>query len=167
MLASVPLLIALAAAAAPPAAAASTPDAAASAAERALLAADAEDPGAVVLPGVQIHVLKSGPPEGRHPGRSDRIDVRYRGTLPDGRVFSTSPDDGRGISTFALQKLIPAWIASLQLMRPGDVWRIVTPAYLAYGAAGKGLIPPGAVLSFEIELVDAAPTAEAPASGRN
>jgi FKBP-type peptidyl-prolyl cis-trans isomerase len=62
--------------------------------------------------------------------------------------------------------------AVLQLMRPGDRWRVTMPPYLAYGpgrplttptpgapaqAIQKHGIPPNATLIFDVELVGAAP----------
>ena len=109
--------------------------------------------GLVTLPGLAYRVLRSGSAEGAHPTRASRITVRYEGRLPDGSVFNTSPDGGQGTTTFELQKLIPGWIAALQLMRPGDLWELRVPAHLAYGARGKETIPPNTPLTFRVELV--------------
>jgi FKBP-type peptidyl-prolyl cis-trans isomerase len=134
----------------------------------------AEPIAKVVLPGLSYQVLASGPAEGRHPTRADTITMRYVGRLTDGQVFSTSPGDGRGLSTFTVGQLIPGMSAALQLMRPGDHWRITMPPYLAYGpgralntpapagAAGqtvqKHAIPPDATLVFDTELVAILPS---------
>ena len=93
--------------------------------------------------------------------------MRYVGTLADGAVFSTSPQGGAGTATFEVKGVIPGMSAALQLMRPGDRWRIVIPSYLAYGpgraftppAEGEAAavqqrdIPPQATLTFMVELV--------------
>ncbi len=119
-------------------------------------------PGPVVsLPPLRYQVLHSGPAEGPRPSRSDDITVRYVGRFPDGRVFNTSPDEGRGVTTFPLQKLIPGWLAALQLMRPGDVWRLQLPPHLGYSWKGKEIIPPDSPLVFDVELVSFAPHVEA------
>ena len=123
------------------------------AAQAQFLAENAKKPGVVVLPGLQYRVLKSGPSDGPHPVRRRRDHVRYEGRFIDGKVFNTSPDQGAGSTVFPLQKLIPGWIAGLQMMRPGDVWMLYVPAYLAYGAAGKEYIPPNSTLVFKIELL--------------
>ena len=133
------------------------------AAEQAFLAQNARADGVVTLPGLRYKVLKSGPPTGAHPLRSDDVTVRYVGQFSDGKVFGASSEDGAGIEVFPLQKLIPGWIAALQLMRPGDVWMLYVPSYLAYGAAGKAAIPPGSALIFRVELIGAAPHEDAPA----
>jgi FKBP-type peptidyl-prolyl cis-trans isomerase len=135
------------------------------------------------LPGISYEVLGSGPAAGVHPTRADTITMRYVGRLTDGQVFSTSPDDGKAVSTFPVGQLIPGMTAALQLMRPGDRWRITMPPYLAYGP-GRPLapaaatpatpptgpaaqvvqrrgIPPNATLVFDVELV-AIVTAKAP-----
>jgi peptidylprolyl isomerase/FKBP-type peptidyl-prolyl cis-trans isomerase FklB len=116
----------------------------------------------VSLPALQYRILKSGPADGPHPKRSDDVTVRYEGRFLDGKVFSTSADGGAGPTTFELQKLIPGWIAALQLMRPGDVWMLYVPETLAYGAVGKSYIPPHKTLVFRVELVSVAPHPAAP-----
>lgn len=110
-------------------------------------------PGVVSLAGLRYKVLKSGPATGAHPRRSDEIVVRYEGRLTSGKVFDSSASDKSGTATFPLGKLIPGWVAVLQLMRPGDEWLIHIPSYLAYGEKGVGPIPPNADLVFRVELV--------------
>ena len=127
----------------------------------AFLAGNATAPGVVALPGLQYKVLKSGPATGPHPGRADTIIVRYEGRFVTGAVFDSSRDQPGGTASFPLGKLIPGWVAALQLMRPGDEWMLVLPPYLAYGAAGKGAIPPESTLVFKVELVAIAPRAPA------
>ena len=132
-------------------------------AERAFLARNAAQDGVVALPGLQYKVLRSGPGDGPHPRRTDTIRVRYEGRFLDGKVFNTSADQGRGETVFPLQKLIPGWVAALQLMRPGDVWMLYVPAYLAYGPVGKTYIPPDSTLVFHVELTGIEPAPAAPA----
>lgn len=127
----------------------------------AFLAANATAAGVVALPGLQYKVLKSGPATGSHPTRADTIVVRYEGRFVTGAVFDSSQDQPGGTVTFPLGKLIPGWVAALQMMRPGDEWLIVVPPYLAYGAAGKGPIPPESTLVFKVELVGIGPKAPA------
>lgn len=107
----------------------------------------------VALPGVRYEVLKSGAANGVHPRRADDIVVRYEGRLPNGQLFDSSASEASGTATFPLGKLIPGWVAVLQLMRPGDEWRIYLPAYMAYGEKGAGPIPPNSDLIFKVELV--------------
>jgi FKBP-type peptidyl-prolyl cis-trans isomerase len=127
----------------------------------------------VSLPGLRYQVLAAGPAGGAHPTRADSVTMRYVGRLEGGEIFSTSPGDGSGVSTFAVSGVIPGMSAALQLMRPGDRWKITMPPYLAYGpgrafntpapagAAGQAIqkrgIPPQATLIFDVELVGIAP----------
>jgi FKBP-type peptidyl-prolyl cis-trans isomerase len=133
-----------------------------------------DDPGeSVSLPGIRYQVLASGPTGGEHPKRADSVQMRYIGRLENGEVFSTSPDDGKGVSSFGVGQVIPGMSAALQLMRVGDRWRITMPPYLAYGpgrpfntpapagATGQAIqkrgIPPNATLVFDVELVAIVP----------
>ena len=59
--------------------------------------------------------------------------------------------------SFKLQSLIPAWLAGVRMMRPGDEWMLYVPAHLGYGAAGKSYIPPNSPLVFRVELVSVTP----------
>jgi FKBP-type peptidyl-prolyl cis-trans isomerase len=121
----------------------------------------------VSLPGVQYEVLGSGPPGGAQPKRSDEVQIRYVGRLTDGSVFSTSADNGAGLSTFGVRQAIPGFQALIQLMRPGDRWRFTMPGYLAYGMDGRRAgaveanlkrdVPPDATLIFDVELVAITP----------
>jgi FKBP-type peptidyl-prolyl cis-trans isomerase FklB len=137
-------------------------------------AAAAQAPGgkAFALPGISYQVLAAGPATGAHPTRADTVAMRYIGRFESGEVFSTSPGDGTGISTFAVNGVIPGMSAALQLMRVGDHWRITMPPYLAYGpgrpfqqatsgpqaqAIQKRGIPPDATLIFDVELTAIAP----------
>jgi FKBP-type peptidyl-prolyl cis-trans isomerase len=142
-------------------------------------AAARQAPGAagptVSLPGIRYQVLAAGPADGPHPKRSERVSIRYIGRFESGEVFSTSPDDGKGLAVFGVNQVIPGMSAALQLMRPGDRWRITMPSYLAYGpgrpftppasgsaavqAVQKRGIPPDATLIFDVDLVGILPPA--------
>ena len=133
------------------------------------IAQPAQAAATVTLPGLSYEVLTSGPAVGGHPTRADVVTLRYIGRLANGEVFSTSPGDGAQASTFTVGQLIPGMSAALQLMRPGDRWRITMPPYLAYGpgrplqAPGaaptsvqvvqKRGIPPDATLVFDVQLM--------------
>lgn len=126
-------------------------------AEKTFLAKNAAEPGVKTLPsGLQYAVVRSGPAEGLRPLPGDQIKVHYEGKLLSGEVFDSSYD--RGVpAVMPLDGLIPGWVEALQLMRPGDEWRIFVPADLGYGDQGGGPIPPGATLVFRIELIDVLP----------
>lgn len=121
------------------------------------------------MPGITLEVLAAGPASGVQPVRGDQVTMRYVGRLVTGEVFSTSAKDGAEPSPFKVREVIPGMSAALQLMRPGDRWRITLPGYLAYGRLGRRYqppeanlkrdIPPDATLVFEVELVSVAPAA--------
>ena len=101
--------------------------------------------------GLQYRVIETG--EGRSPGPADTVVVHYVGQLIDGTEFDSSK--GRGTpATFSLGGIIPGWQEALQLIREGDIWEVVIPSELAYGAQGAGgSIGPNETLVFEIELI--------------
>ncbi|MFV1969219.1 MAG: FKBP-type peptidyl-prolyl cis-trans isomerase [Pirellulaceae bacterium] len=101
--------------------------------------------------GLQYKVLASG--QGKKAKAKDRVQVHYKGTLPDGTVFDSSYDRGKPAS-FQVDGVIPGWTEALQLMREGDKWLLVIPSELAYGQRGAGgRIGPNQVLVFEVELL--------------
>ena len=92
--------------------------------------------------------------EGDSPAATDRVRVHYHGTLRDGTVFDSSVDRGEP-ATFPLNRVIPCWTEAVQKMKPGGKATIVCPAEIAYGDRGSPpRIPPGATLSFEVELLE-------------
>jgi len=95
---------------------------------------------------------------GAQPGPTDTVKVNYTGTLRDGSVFDSSVNRGTP-ATFALDGVVPCFSEGLQLMKVGGKARLVCPPDLAYGDRGTPRIPPGATLSFEVELLEIAPPA--------
>lgn len=91
--------------------------------------------------------------EGASPTAQSTVEVHYHGTLTDGTVFDSSVDRGQTIS-FPLAGVIKGWQEGLQLMKEGGKATLVIPSDLAYGDNGSGdVIPPGATLKFEVELI--------------
>jgi peptidylprolyl isomerase/FKBP-type peptidyl-prolyl cis-trans isomerase FklB len=127
-------------------------------ASKAFLQATASKPGVKVLPsGLMIQVVRSGPPDGLRPGPNDEVKVNYEGKLIDGTVFDSSYQRGQP-ATFTPKGVIKGWTEALQLMRPGDEWILYVPPNLGYGDEGAGgVIPPGAALTFRIELIGVLP----------
>ena len=91
------------------------------------------------------------------------VTVHYTGWLHDpsqnegkGRKFDSSHDHG---DTFAFKvgggQVIRGWDLGVEGMRVGGKRRLVIPAELGYGARGAGgVIPGGATLVFDVELVE-------------
>ncbi len=130
------------------------------------LAANKAKDGVVTLAdGLQYKIVKAG--EGKKPTADDTVVCNYSGKFIDGTEFDSSEKNG-GPATFQVGGVIKGWTEALQLMPVGSKWQLVLPSSLAYGETGAGnVIPPGAVLMFDVELVSIkdkeAPAADAPA----
>lgn len=102
--------------------------------------------------GLEITHLRVG--NGPSPKSTDRVQVHYHGTFPDGAVFDSSVDRGQP-ATFPLNRVIRCWTEGLQLMKVGGKAKLVCPPHIAYGARGAPpKIPANATLHFEVELID-------------
>ena len=101
--------------------------------------------------GLQYQVLTEGKGT-QHPTAKDTVKVHYHGTLLEGSIFDSSVDRGQPIS-FALNQVIPGWTEGVQLMVVGEKTRFFIPANLAYGNRAMGIIKPGSVLIFDVELL--------------
>ncbi|MFA5140068.1 MAG: FKBP-type peptidyl-prolyl cis-trans isomerase [Elusimicrobiota bacterium] len=92
--------------------------------------------------------------KGGKPKASDTVKVHYRGTLVNGREFDSSYRRGEP-AEFPLNGVIKCWTEGLQLMQKGEKAQLVCPSDIAYGSRGSSpVIPPDAVLVFEVELLD-------------
>lgn len=101
--------------------------------------------------GLQYKVITQG--TGETPKADSKVEVHYKGTLMDGKVFDSSYDRGQPAS-FPVNKVIKGWTEALQLMKVGSKWQLVIPADLAYGEQGAPpTIPPNSVLVFDVELL--------------
>jgi len=122
----------------------------------AFLAENAKKPGVTTTKsGLQYKVVKPG--TGRFPGPNDTVTVQYRGTLVNGQQFDSSYDRGEP-ATFPVGGVIAGWTEALQLMKEGAQYQLVIPPNLAYGDRGAGgVVPPGATLIFDVELVKIGP----------
>jgi len=96
--------------------------------------------------------LKSG--SGPSPSATDTVKVNYRGTLANGTEFDSSYKRGQP-AEFPLNRVIPCWTEGVQKMKVGGKAKLVCPPSIAYGDRGAGTaVPPGATLTFEVELLD-------------
>lgn len=113
------------------------------------LADNAKIPGiTTTASGLQYQVLASGPEGGPKPTTADQVKVAYKGTLIDGTEFDANAD-----MQFGVTGVIKGWTEALQLMKPGDQYKLFVPPELGYGEAGS---PPkigaNAILVFEVTL---------------
>jgi FKBP-type peptidyl-prolyl cis-trans isomerase FkpA len=121
-------------------------------ASEAYLAKAAAEPGAVKTPsGLIYRELKAG--TGASPKDTDTVKVHYRGTFTNGTEFDSSYRRNEP-AQFPLKGVIACWTEGLQKMKVGGKAMLVCPSDLAYGDKGRGPIPGGAALTFEVELVE-------------
>jgi len=89
--------------------------------------------------------------------------VHYTGWLPDGTKFDSSVDRGQPfVFPYGARRVIMGWDTGFEGMHVGGKRRILVPWQLAYGAAGRGPIPPKSPLVFDIELIAQATTPPEP-----
>lgn len=92
---------------------------------------------------------------GARPRQGDTVSVHYTGWLKGGQKFDSSVDRGEPFA-FPLGKgrVIKGWDEGVGTMKAGGKRRLIIPAHLGYGERGAGgVIPPGATLIFEVELL--------------
>ena len=101
--------------------------------------------------GLQYEIITEG--TGIKPTAIDTFVAHYRGTLLNGTEFDASYNRGQPL-TYPVNKVVPGWIEGLQLMAVGSKYKFYIPYNLGYGVNGNGQIPGGAMLIFELELLD-------------
>jgi len=118
-----------------------------------VIAKAAAEKGAVKTSAGSVYLsLAEG--KGAQPAASDVVKVHYRGTLPDGTEFDSSYKRNEA-TEFPLDGVIKCWTEGVGMMKVGGKARLTCPADTAYGDRGAGgVIPPGATLVFEVELLE-------------
>ncbi len=102
--------------------------------------------------GLQYKVITEG--TGPKPTATSKVTVKYTGKLIDGTIFDSTDNNGGQPISFGLNQVIRGWTEGLQLMPTGSKYILYIPSELGYGDQGAGgLIPGGATLIFEIELL--------------
>lgn len=90
----------------------------------------------------------------------NKVVVNYTGKLEDGSIFDSSLNPGREPFTFTLGvgSVIKGWDIGVKGMKVGGRRRLTVPPELGYGDKGAGsVIPPGATLIFEVDLLEVEP----------
>ncbi len=103
--------------------------------------------------GLRYKILEKG--NGKQATKGAGVSVHYKGQLLDGTVFDSSYKRKQPIDfNVGVGQVIKGWDEGIQLLQVGDKARFVIPSDLAYGSAGAGgVIPPDAILIFDVELV--------------
>ena len=98
--------------------------------------------------GLRYQIIQKG--SGAKAEKGQQVSVHYQGALIDGTVFDSSYKRKEPIEfQLGIGQVISGW-------DEGDKARFVIPSDLAYGSAGAGgVIPPDAILVFDVELVNA------------
>ncbi len=120
-----------------------------------LVACSSPDEVVVTPSGLQYEEIKAGNGEPARVGAT--AVVHYTGWLLDGAKFDSSVDRGQPFEfTVGAGGVIKGWDEAVASMRVGDKRKLTIPPELAYGerGVGDGLIPPGATLVFEVELLE-------------
>jgi FKBP-type peptidyl-prolyl cis-trans isomerase FkpA len=87
---------------------------------------------------------------GARPTSTSSVTVDYKGYFLDGVVFDES--NSNGIS-FGLNEVIQGWTEGITYFREGGNGILLVPYNLGYGESGRGSIPGGSVLIFDIRLL--------------
>ena len=133
------------------------------------LAGCARPPLPAVAPANQVAALEVtelvvGQGAAATPG--SKVSVHYTGWMYDqtrperkGAEFDSSRKSGQPFSFVLGQKqVIAGWDQGVTGMKAGGQRRLVIPSALAYGDRGAGgVIPPGATLVFDVELLGVQP----------
>lgn len=106
--------------------------------------------------GLRIEFLHTPVTCTRYAVAGDLLSVHYTGVLADGSKFDSSYDRNRPLD-FVVGKgqVIKGWDEGLLNACNGEKRRLTIPPALGYGDKGAGtVIPPGATLVFEVEIVN-------------
>ena len=69
------------------------------------------------------------------------------------RIGDSSVERGEP-ATFQVDGVVPCFAEGLKKMKAGGKAKLICPPEQAYGNRGTPRIPPGATLSFEVELIE-------------
>ncbi len=103
--------------------------------------------------GLKYKELQEG--TGATPQKGQTVVVHYTGTLEDGTKFDSSRDRNQPFSfKLGAGEVIKGWDEGLSTMKVGERRQLIIPPELGYGARGAGgIIPPNAILIFDVELL--------------
>lgn len=105
----------------------------------------------LVATGTGVFYKITKPGQGDPIGASDKMVVKYKGFLPDGKVFE---DRSKTPVTASLMEVVPGWRVLGSLFKAGSQITIYLSPQQAYGIMGKDLVPPMSAVKFEVEVVN-------------
>jgi FKBP-type peptidyl-prolyl cis-trans isomerase FkpA len=86
---------------------------------------------------------------GVKPTMESCVEVSYQGLfLENNTEFDSAPS-----AVFPLRGVVPGWTYGIPKLGVGDSATLYLPSGLAYGARGRGRIPPDAILVFNVKLI--------------
>lgn len=93
--------------------------------------------------------------DGETPKAGQTVVVHYIGTLTNGTKFDSSRDKGRPFKfKLGAGQVIKGWDEGVKKMRVGQRAKLTCSPDYGYGGRGvSGVIPPNAVLVFDVELL--------------
>lgn len=103
--------------------------------------------------GLRYQIIQKG--SGKMASKGQQVSVHYKGQLADGTVFDSSYKRNEPLQfQVGVGQVIAGWDEGILLLNEGDKARLVIPSDLGYGSRGAGgVIPPDAVIVFDVELV--------------
>lgn len=105
-----------------------------------------------------LQYMEENAGSGETPKVGEIITMHYIASMLDGTELANTYTNNEPISTvWGANRLLPGWEEGVGLMKPGGKAKLILPAELAFGEAGYGMIPPGAQIMMEVELLAVEP----------
>lgn len=91
---------------------------------------------------------------GESPRPTDTIKCNYKGRFLNGAEFDSSRN---GPATIPLTDVVKGWQEGFGLLKPGGKARLIIPGELGYPQGRRDVIPPNAIMVFDVELLEVNP----------
>lgn len=118
-----------------------------------VLSENSKNPGVKTLSsGVQMLTIKEG--SGKPITSSSVVRIQYLGSLIDGSIFDSSEKNKMPIKT-VVSRAFPGWRDALVEMKAKGRYKLWVPADKGYGKSSRPGIPPGSLLIYTIDILDA------------
>lgn len=104
--------------------------------------------------GLQYKILSNGHDAGSSPNLDSIVTIQVAAKdLSNKMIYDTSTDYGKPLE-IKVSSTIEGWQEALQLMKPGEKWRLFVPEKLAFKEFGwQDKISPGETVIFDVELL--------------